>query len=99
MFGEIVGWCHESKKLIVQCYNKSGDKDGKPLAENWVDLWEFPDPDTVVVVNDESYNLRAYMTAANSVELAKVGIFVPSSTTLLVQQVLSGARAWARAPR
>ena len=72
MLGEVVGWCHKSKKLLVQCYNQMGDKDGKPLAENWHDLWAFPTKNTTVHLDDKEFAVREYITSVNMVELAQV---------------------------
>jgi len=51
VLGEIVGFCPDTKKLIVQTYNKSGDKDGKPFAEHYNDLWALAEVTSTVHID------------------------------------------------
>ena len=45
--GQVVGWSAPEKKLIVQAYNLSGDKDGVALCEKFDDLHMLPANATV----------------------------------------------------
>ena len=58
VLGEIVGYDPETNRLIVQTYNKSGDKDGKPFAEAYSDLWALAEVTSTVHIDGTPHTVE-----------------------------------------
>ena len=68
MLGQISDF-DDDKQAVVQCYNQSGDKDGKPKPVPAGDVWILPDVATAVTVSGEKFTLSSVTTSISSVEL------------------------------
>ena len=68
VLGQITGIDVEGKPM-VQCYNQSGDKDGKAQAEDSVDVWVLPAIGATVTLGDTKFTVKEMATSINSVLL------------------------------
>lgn len=61
IMGEIVGFDKEKLQLVVQTYNRSGDKEGKPLSEDYRDLWYLPRLLSSVTIDGKPHSVDRYV--------------------------------------
>ena len=61
IMGEIVGFDKAKLQLKVQTYNRSGDKEGKPLPEDYTDLWYLPRLLSSVSIDGKPHSVDRYV--------------------------------------
>ena len=57
----VAGFDEKKKLLIIQTFNQTGDKEGKPLPEQYKNLWYLPRLLSMVQIDGEPHSVDRYV--------------------------------------